>query len=467
MSKSISSNKPNWVNRTIWTGDNLDIMRGMNSGSVDLIYLDPPFNSNQTYSAPIGSEAAGAAFKDTWSLSDVDEAWHGEIAEAEPALYTVIDAAGIAHGKGMKSYLIMMAPRLLEMRRLLKDKGSLYLHCDDTAGHYLKVICDAIFGPKKFQSDIKWKRVFAHNDSKSFGRVTDSILFYGHPIHKDAVRVPLDPKYIKSNYRHNDPQRGLYREAPLTAKGLSGRGYYYDFHGHPGPWRYPETRMLELEADGRIHLPKKENGVPCLRRFLSENKGQVPSSLWTDISPVQGSSRERTGYPTQKPLALLNRIIKASSNPGDVVLDPFCGCATACIAAEQNGREWVGIDLSGKAAELIRVRADKELGGAPGGQTLFKLTHRTDTPKRTDQGKLPHYRTHKQILFGHQEGHCNGCRFVFPFHTFHVDHVIPRSKGGTDHIDNLQLLCASCNSLKGSHPHEWLIAELKKQGIRY
>ena len=147
---------PNWKNRTLWTGDNLDIMRGMNSESVDLIYLDPPFNSNRDYAAPIGSEAAGAAFKDTWTLSDVDEAWHGEIADRQPALYAIIDAADLAHGKGMKSYLIMMAVRLLEMKRLLKPTGSLYLHCDPTASHYLKMLMDAVLKPKAFRNEIAW-----------------------------------------------------------------------------------------------------------------------------------------------------------------------------------------------------------------------------------------------------------------------------------------------------------------------
>ena len=146
----------NWSNRTLWTGDNLDIMRGMNSETVDLIYLDPPFNSNKNYSAPIGSEAAGAAFKDTWTLSDVDEAWHGEIADREPTLYAIIDAAGLAHSKGMKSYLIMMAVRLLEMRRLLKPTGSIYLHCDPTASHYLKTLMDAVFGQGTFRNEIVW-----------------------------------------------------------------------------------------------------------------------------------------------------------------------------------------------------------------------------------------------------------------------------------------------------------------------
>ena len=157
---------PNWANRTLWTGDNLDIMRGMNSESVDLIYLDPPFNSNRLYAAPIGSEAAGAAFKDTWTLDDVDEAWHGEIADRDPTLYAIIGAAGYAHGKGMKSYLIMMAVRLMEMRRVLRDTGSIYLHCDTVASHYLKLLMDAVFGANQFLNEMAWRRSSAHNDTK-------------------------------------------------------------------------------------------------------------------------------------------------------------------------------------------------------------------------------------------------------------------------------------------------------------
>ena len=168
----------NFVNRTLWTGDNLDIMRGMNSESVDLIYLDPPFNSNRNYAAPIGSAAAGAAFKDTWTLDDVDLAWHGMIAEEHPALYSIIDAAGLAHGKGMKSYLIMMAVRLLEMRRLLKPSGNIYLHCDPTAGHYLKMAMDAVVGSANFRNEIIWKRTSAHNSSGRYGPNHDTILFY-------------------------------------------------------------------------------------------------------------------------------------------------------------------------------------------------------------------------------------------------------------------------------------------------
>ena len=169
----------NWANRTMWTGDNLAIMRGMNSESVDLIYLDPPFNSNRDYSAPIGSAAAGAAFKDTWTLDDIDLAWHGEIAEQNPAVYEVINAAGVAHSSGMKSYLIMMAVRLLEMHRLLKDTGAIYLHCDPTASHYLKTLMDAIFSAGNFRNEIVWARTRGKGlNPTKYVQNCDRLLYY-------------------------------------------------------------------------------------------------------------------------------------------------------------------------------------------------------------------------------------------------------------------------------------------------
>ena len=183
---------------------------------------------------------------------------------------------------------------------------------------------------------------------------------------------------------------------------------------------------------------------------------------WTDIGPISSQANERLGYPTQKPLALLERIIKASSNLGDMVLDPFCGCATACVAAESLGREWVGIDLSPKAIELVNVRLQAAMGG------LFHdrlVTARTDIPRRTDIDAPIPYRQNRHVLFGQQEGRCNGCRTEFPFRAFSVDHFIPRSRGGTDHIENLQLLCGHCNSVKGDRPMEYLMARLRETGV--
>ena len=191
-------------------------------------------------------------------------------------------------------------------------------------------------------------------------------------------------------------------------------------------------------------------------------EGNPVDTIWDDVKPVQAQSKERVGYPTQKPLALLDRIIKASSNEGDMILDPFAGCATACVAAERLGRQWVGIDISEKAADLVQVRIRKEVDLFHN----FKPIHRSDIPKRTDLGKLPNYRTHKHLLFGKQEGLCAGFRTAFLFRNLTADHVIPKSRGGSDHMDNLQLLCGACNSTKGTGTQAELLAKLQAQGLR-
>ena len=457
--------EPNWKNRTIWTGDNLDVLRGMNSQSVDLIYLDPPFNSNKAFSAPIGSEAAGAAFKDTWHLSEIDIAWHGEIADREPSLYQYLAGIRATHSKGMKAYLIMMAVRLLEMRRVLRPNGSLYLHCDDAAGHYLKVLLDCVFGARWFRNSITWQRYGSHNDAKRYGRVGDHILFYAGP---NAIWnpqfQPLDAETIEKNYRQVD-DRGRFTTSPLQARTLSGGGYEFTWRGIKDVWKFPEHRLNELENEGRIYWPPRGR-IPRRKVYLDENRGRPLADVMTDIGIASG--KERTGYPTQKPLALLERLISASSNPDGVVLDPFCGCATALVAAERLGRQWAGIDLSPKAVDLVRARLQNEAAidaGAKGQQGLLgRLTVLTQPLRRTDQGKLSDYRTHKHSLYGRQEGRCAGCRTHFPFRNMTVDHVAPRSKGGGDHMENLQLLCNACNSAKGDREQSYLIAKLKAQG---
>ncbi len=405
---------PNWANRTIFTGDNLDIMRGMNSETVDLIYLDPPFNSNRNYAAPVGSKAAGAAFKDTWTLSDLDVAWMGLIADQEPAIYKLLDAARLTHGKGMQSYLCMMAVRLLEIRRLLKPTGSIYLHCDPTASHYLKLLMDAIFGRDNFRNEIIWH--FPDNfqgNVKRFASNSNTIFFYaGDGFTFNHVRIPLDkPK-----------KRG--------------------------------GRVWSKEL-GRVVPERDADGKPVYRTYTTKKADNV----WTigQSSVTNRGSKERTGYPTQKPQRILERIVEASSNEGDMVLDPFAGCATACVAAEQLGRQWVGIDLSPKAVELVNLRLKETLG------SLYHygfVTSREDIPQRTDIDAPIHYRQNKHVLFGQQEGVCNGCKMDFPYKIFDVDHVVPKSRGGSDHIDNLQLLCSSCNRIKGDRPMEYLIAQL-------
>ena len=457
--------EPNFADKTIWTGDNLDILRGMNSECVDLIYLDPPFNSNQNYAAPVGSAAAGAAFKDTWTLSDLDVAWMGLIADEHPATAHVLKTAGLTHGKGMQSYLTMMAVRLMEMHRVLKPTGSIYLHCDPTASHYLKLLMDAFFGASNFMAEITWKRTSAHSDSRTFGNVADIVLFYGEQININDVRVPYDPAYIARYYRYDDGDgRGPYTLDNMTSPNPRPN-MTYEWRGHPPPvkgWRYSLETMAKLHDEGRIWYPDNPNQRPRLKRYLNEMPGNVVDNVWTDIPPINSQAKERIGYPTQKPLALLERIIKASSNEGNIVLDPFCGCATACVAADKLGRKWVGIDISPKAVELVNMRLQQTMG------SLFHhgyVTARTDIPRRTDiEAPIP-YRQNKHILFGQQEGLCNGCKGDFPFKLFEVDHRVPRSRGGTDHLDNLQLLCSSCNRIKGDRPQEYLVARLAEIGV--
>ena len=397
---------PNWSNQSIWTGDNLDIMRGMNSASVDLIYLDPPFNSKADYAAPIGSKAAGAAFKDTWGLNDVNLAWHGEIKHEYPGLYDLLNATRQIHGDSMMSYLIYMAIRVMEMQRLLKDTGIIYLHCDPTAGHYLKLLMDAVFGKANFRNEIIWCYAGGGIPKRDFPRKHDVIYRYSRT----------------SAYSYNP----IYRPySPGTVKRgrTAVKGKYFD-------------------------LGLRREGTPT-------------NDWWTDVPKITSpTDPEKTGYPTQKPLALLDRIIKASSDEGDIVLDPFCGCATACIAAQGLKRQWVGIDISPKAAELVVDRMKRELS------LFFRGSHRTDIPERTDLGKVIRYNDarNKRLLYGEQGGYCHGCEHHFELRNFHVDHIIPRAKGGTDHISNLQLLCGACNAMKGTKSHAELLVLLTDKG---
>lgn len=423
----MQAGSPNWANQTIWTGDNLDIMRGMNSASVDLIYLDPPFSQNKTFAAPIGSKAAGAAFRDNWTLDDINLAWHGEIKHEHPGLYDLLQATRQVHSDSMMSYLIAMSVRLMEMHRLLKPTGSIYLHCDPTAAHYLKMLLDCLFGHKNFITEISWYIGARSGQQPKYkpGKSHETILAY-------AV------KYSRNVYNR---QYLPYSES------------YLEWFKH-------------VDEDGRKYRTRSRNGK-IIRQYLDESPGVPLHNTWMDISHLYTSSGwfpttqgEQTGYPTQKPLALLRRIIRASSNPGAVVLDPFCGCATACIAAEMEDREWVGIDISRKAAELVQDRMIREVG------LFFQGAHRTDIPKRTDLGKIIPYNAikNKRYLYGEQGGYCNGCEHHFMMQNFTVDHIIAKAHGGTDHISNLQLLCGSCNSIKGTKSHEELLVLLTDKG---
>ena len=399
--------EPNWANETMWTGDNLPIMRGMNSDSVDLIYLDPPFNSKANYAAPVGSKAAGAEFKDTWTLRDIDAAWLDLIEQKHPKINRVIHAAMTDSDK---SYLIYMAARFIEMHRILKLTGSIYLHCDPTMSHYLKLLMDAVFGRRNFRNEIVWSYHRWTGGTRHFQRMHDIVLMFARSEETKFNQI-LEPHSEKGQHRHKGKNR--------------------------------TTKVID---DGSLS-----------QTYVSDSGMKAMRDVW-DISYLNANANERTGYPTQKPLALLERIIMASSNEGDVVLDPFCGCATACVAAHERQRDWTGIDVSAKAFDLIKQRIT-ERGGL-----FYNLTQRTDVPQRTDLGEIPKYNSpeNRNKLYGEQGGDCTGCAEHFLPQNLTVDHIIARSVGGTDHIGNLQLLCGNCNSIKGNRGMEYLVARLQE-----
>lgn len=452
--------------QTIWTGDNLPILRGLDSETFDLIYLDPPFNSNRRYSAPLeNGERVG--FKDVWAMDDTRAEWHGEIADKEPAIYHAIAASEHTHGMPMKAYLLYMAIRLIELKRILKPNGSVYLHCDPTAGHYLKMLMDAIFGAENFQNEIIWERTKGakgtKGKAKAFPRNSDSILFYAPP------NAQFNPQYRQleggglAPYRHAEKDGRLYMLDNVSNPG--GNGYKYDLgkdEKQPaGGYRMPKETALKWLKEGQLVV--EAGKVPRRKRYLDESMGAIVPNIWTDIGALQGSSKEKLSFQTQKPLALLERIIAASSVENDFVLDPFCGCATTLIAAERLERRWVGIDISPQAVNLVKKRMQSEPKKL---LEQFNPIHRTDIPKRTDILPIAEQKERdKNELYGRQNGNCNGCRFHFPFRNMTIDHIKPISLGGSDDISNKQLLCGACNSTKGKGTHGELISKLKEQKI--
>jgi len=396
----------------LYYGDNLEILRRyIRDESVDLVYLDPPFNSNATYNVLFGGkggERAAAqvqAFGDTWHWDESAARTYQETVEGGGAASEAMQAFRRLLNEGdMMAYLAMMAPRLIELRRVLKPTGSLYLHCDPTAGHYLKVLMDAVFGPRMFRTEIVWQRSFAHNDTAQgraqHGHIHDLILFYsrGDRWTWNPVWMAYEQGYMDAEYRHVDPDGRHYKQTDLTAA-KPGGDTSYEWHvkrqADGGPWgadlddewqtpragweylgvrpysgrywAYSRENLTAFAREGRLH--HRSTGIPRLKQYADEMPGIALQDLWIDIPPLSAKSAERLGYPTQKPLALLERIIQASSNPGDLVLDPFCGCGTTIAAAQGLGRRWVGIDITYLAITLIRTR----LRDAYGSEAVFKV----------------------------------------------------------------------------------------------
>ncbi len=364
----------------LYYGDNLDVLRRhVADETVDLIYLDPPFNSNATYNVLFaeqnGSRAAAQikAFGDTWRWDQVAAEAYQEVVETGGRVSQAMQAFRQFLGdSNMLAYLSMMAPRLMELRRVLKPTGSIYLHCDPTASHYLKMLMDAVFGAGNFLGEVIWRRTAAHVTSKRWARLHDVILTFA----RDAALVEFHPPsvsadedWIAREYRHED-DRGRYSLDNLTGAGTTNgpsgqpwRGVDPRQIGAGRHWRYVPETLDKLDAEGRIYWPPKGRN-PKLKQYLLESGGKMVGDLWADIGVLGRTSAERLGYPTQKPEALLERIIRASSNEGDVVLDPFCGCGTAVAVAQRLNRRWIGIDITHLAVNLIKVRLRDAFGDA-------------------------------------------------------------------------------------------------------
>lgn len=359
----------------LFYGDNLEVLRErIPSDSIDLVYLDPPFNSNRSYNVLFrtrsGDEAQAQleAFDDTWTWSQQSEAQYEELVRggAPTRVADALEAMRRLLGDNdVLAYLVMMTARLVELHRVLKPSGSLYLHCDPTASHYLKIILDAIFGPVRFQNEIAWQRAGAKNDPKRYGRVHDVIFFYakGQSFTWHDQFTAFSEESVKKNYTMVEPDSGRrYRHSDLTA-GKPGGDVDFEWQGvqpYKGRhWAYTRANLDAMLAEGRIEF--RRTGMPVIKRYLDEQPGVPLQDVWTGIR-LTSADAERLGYPTQKPVALLQRILQASSNPGDVVLDPFCGCGTTIDAAEKLGRAWIGIDVTYLAIDLIQKRLRNTYG---------------------------------------------------------------------------------------------------------
>ena len=451
---------PNWKNRTLFHGDNLKFMRAMNSESVDLIATDPPFNKGKDFHATPDSVAAGAKFQDRWSWeTDVHEEWVDQIKDDYPHVMNVIQGSRSSYGDDMGAFLCFMAVRLISMRRLLKPTGSIYLHCDPTASHYLKELMDAVFGKKNFRNEIVWCYTdpAGRRNTEYYKRTHDIIFWYS------------------KDHRHCTTNKVA--KAPLSDSTIRRYGKYFDENGQV------TYERLKASSPGAFQSLKS---VPAdlSEVWLDKNLGTTASDWWTDFIPVKrkgkGQTSESTGYPTQKPLSLYARIIETSTHKDEIVLDPFAGCATTLVAAERLDRKWVGIDLWDKAHEVIVERLSSE--GVLGKDLSFsfnEVTLTTTPPDRTDDGEVsaPYLRPKtmikepegpkytRQQMYDHlldQYGsRCQGCdRWFDDSRYLELDHNTPRSDGGLNHISNRILLCGPCNRLKSN---TYTLAGLRKE----
>lgn len=391
---------------TLYYGDNLDILqRYIKDESIDLVYLDPPFNSNANYNVLFaqkdGSQSSAQiqAFEDTWQWDqNAIQTYTREVEKGGPVADALRAFNLILGDSNMMAYLTMMAPRLQELRRVLKSTGSLYLHCDPTASHYLKVLLDMVFGAENFRNEITWKRKTGRGESNHkssrFGVCTDILLFYSkseNSIFNSQFNFDAEgyKEYVNKFFRFTDENGRIYRVDNLASPSPRPN-LRYDYKGFKPPangWAISREKMEEWDLEGRLYFPKDPNGRIQRKRYLDELKGKPVQNLWDDIEMISSQSAERMGYPTQKPLSLLERIINASSNPGDVVLDPFCGCGTAIAAAQKLGRKWIGIDITHLAIGLIKRRMEDAFGDSLKYEVIGEPTTLDDAKSLAEQDK--------------------------------------------------------------------------------
>ncbi len=513
------------LNRHLFIADNIYLLRRLDNESVDLICIDPPFSKNHTFVGNLNpplteaerdweretlagwgihtaadAENAGiewpegqnnARFQDIWRWeNDVHEDWISRIEDDYPALATVIEATRHAHSEGMAAYIAYMAIRIIEMRRVLKSTGSVYLHCDSTASRYLATLMDTVFGRDNFGNEIIWQR----NESKGLAsrrlpRNHDTILRVTKSSHStwNPPYIPHNLEEAQKQYTHKDQDGRLYQLTSLTNPNHNRPNLTYEFLGVTRVWRWTKERMQEAYEAGQI-VQTRPGAVPRFKRYLDEQKGIPVDDIWTDIKPLQAQSTERTDYPTQKPVALAERIILASSNPGDVVLDCFAGCAYVPVAAERNGRQWIACDISPRALTVLRRQFAKFQYAVDGSQNAEQpalmvaanvitrsphdLPERTDTDpaERQDIKELPEIKfkvpssiipekemlEHLLKLSGYQAWCCGFANrmssgvIVETANNFHLDHIDPKSKDGSNQIWNRAPLCPTHNVRKSN-----------------
>ena len=525
----------NYPDDTIYELDNLEVLRGMNSETVDLIATDPPFNTKRNRSGSAGYYVDNWKWGDTgklpdqWAWNEVHPIWLEEIRDDNSALFEVIEAAAACHGDDIAAFLCFLSARLLEMHRVLKPAGSLYLHCDHTTNAYIRMALDAIFGAKNFRNELIWKRATAHNDAGNYGNISDAILFYGKSKeitwNGENIVTPKTKEQIGAAYPQTDTL-GKYQSSNLTGplhntqRGSPStqpwRGY--DIYTLGRCWSVPKTgryaeyieqrfipgytqiegihdRLEALDKAGPIVHPKK--GVwPGLKRYADADQGNYPQNIILEPTGFTNFNKgpEFTGSPDQKPLALYEKFVLASSNPGDLVLDPFAGCSTTIMAARKNGRRWIGIDrrkdtrfhvvcrimgIKANDAEALRQRPD--LADWTTEQLAKHESHfNTVPPVRTDEGNAaapslaPVYTFNQKSALTHREMkdylletfslQCWGCTFEAPDERYlQLDHVEPKADGGSNHLDNRALLCQPCNQAKSNRI---TISELRRRNTK-